>query len=75
MYKRQQQHHTDDPQVLFGIVQGAFFEDLRIESARTLADMDFFGYGIGGLSVGEPKPMMYDPVSYTHLEVYKRQGL
>lgn len=58
--KRCQQHHTDDSQVLFGIVQGAFFEDLRIESARTLADMDFFGYGIGGLSVGEPKPMMYD---------------
>lgn len=58
--KRCQQHHTDDSQVLFGIVQGAFFEDLRIESAKTLADMDFFGYGIGGLSVGEPKPMMYD---------------
>ena len=58
--KRCQQHHTDDSQVLFGIVQGAFFEDLRIQSAKELADMDFFGYGIGGLSVGEPKPMMYD---------------
>ena len=54
--KRCQQHHTDDDQVLFGIVQGAFFKDLRIESAKTLRDMDFFGYGIGGLSVGEPKP-------------------
>ena len=53
-------HHTDDDQVLFGIVQGAFFKDLRIESAKTLRDMDFFGYGIGGLSVGEPKPIMYD---------------
>ena len=41
-------------------MQGAFEEDLRIESARTLADMDFIGYGIGGLSVGEPKPVMYD---------------
>jgi len=41
-------------------VQGAFYEDLRIESAKTLADMDFIGYGIGGLSVGEPKPMMYE---------------
>jgi len=41
-------------------VQGAFYEDLRIESAKTLADMDFPGYGIGGLSVGEPKPIMYD---------------
>jgi queuine tRNA-ribosyltransferase len=53
-------HHTDGDQALFGIVQGAFFEDLRIKSAQTLRDMDFFGYGIGGLSVGEPKPMMYD---------------
>ena len=58
--KRCQQHHTDDDQVLFGIVQGAFFKDLRIESAKTLRDMDFFGYGIGGLSVGEPKEIMYD---------------
>ena len=41
-------------------MQGAFFKDLRIESAKALADMDFPGYGIGGLSVGEPKPMMYD---------------
>jgi len=57
---RCQKHHTDDTQVLFGIVQGAFFKDLRIESAKTLTDMDFFGYGIGGLSVGEPKDVMYD---------------
>jgi len=47
-------------QVLFGIAQGAFFADLRIESAKVLSDMDFPGYGIGGLSVGEPKPVMYD---------------
>ncbi|MBN1776786.1 MAG: tRNA guanosine(34) transglycosylase Tgt [Clostridiales bacterium] len=52
-------HHTDGDQVLLGIVQGAFFEDLRVKSAETLADMDFFGYGIGGLSVGEPKSVMY----------------
>lgn len=58
--KRCQQHHTDDTQALFGIVQGAFFKDLRIESAKTLTDMDFFGYGIGGLSVGEPKSVMYE---------------
>ena len=53
-------HHTREDQALFGIVQGAFFDDLRIESAKALADMDFIGYGIGGLSVGEPKPVMYD---------------
>ncbi len=52
--------HARDDQALFGIVQGAFERDLRIESARALADMDFPGYGIGGLSVGEPKPIMYE---------------
>ena len=52
--------HKDDRQALFGIVQGAFFGDLRVESVKALADMDFPGYGIGGLSVGEPKPIMYD---------------
>ena len=57
---RCKKHHTRSDQALFGIVQGAFFEDLRIESAKTLADMDFPGYGIGGLSVGEPKPVMYE---------------
>lgn len=58
--ERCKKYHTRDDQALFGIVQGAFFDDLRIESAKTLADMDFPGYGIGGLSVGEPKPIMYD---------------
>ena len=52
--------HTREDQALFGIVQGAFYKDLRIESAKTLADLDFPGYGIGGLSVGEPKPVMYE---------------
>ena len=58
--KRCKEYHTREDQAVFGIVQGAFYEDLRIESAKTLADMDFPGYGIGGLSVGEPKPVMYD---------------
>ena len=58
--ERCKEHHTREDQALFGIVQGAFYEDLRIESAKTLADMDFIGYGIGGLSVGEPKPVMYE---------------
>lgn len=53
-------HHTRPDQALFGIVQGAFYKDLRIESAKALSDMDFIGYGIGGLSVGEPKPVMYE---------------
>ena len=58
--ERCKKHHTREDQALFGIVQGAFYKNLRIESARTLADMDFIGYGIGGLSVGEPKPVMYE---------------
>ena len=58
--ERCKKHHTKEDQALFGIVQGAFYKDLRIESAKTLADLDFPGYGIGGLSVGEPKPMMYE---------------
>ena len=58
--KRCQAHHSRPDQALFGIVQGAFDKDLRIESAKTLADMDMIGYGIGGLSVGEPKPIMYE---------------
>ena len=58
--ERCKKHHTREDQALFGIVQGAFYEDLRIESAKRLADMDFPGYGIGGLSVGEPKPVMYE---------------
>ncbi|MDD2647910.1 MAG: tRNA guanosine(34) transglycosylase Tgt [Eubacteriales bacterium] len=52
--------HTREDQALFGIVQGAFYKDLRRESAKALSDMDFIGYGIGGLSVGEPKEIMYE---------------
>jgi queuine tRNA-ribosyltransferase len=44
---------------LFGIVQGGVFEDLRRECARALADMDFPGYAVGGLSVGEDKRAMW----------------
>lgn len=58
--KRCKDYHTREDQALFGIVQGAFYKDLRIESAKVLSDMDFIGYGIGGLSVGEPKPIMYE---------------
>lgn len=46
-------------QALFGIVQGSIYPDLRRESAQVLAALDFPGYGIGGLSVGEPKEDMH----------------
>ena len=52
--------HTREDQALFGIVQGGTFGDLRVDSAKFLADLDMTGYGIGGLSVGEPKPLMYE---------------
>ena len=58
--ERCKEHHTRPDQALFGIVQGAFYKDLRVESAKALRDMDFIGNGIGGLSVGEPKPVMYE---------------
>ncbi|MFN7065800.1 MAG: tRNA guanosine(34) transglycosylase Tgt [Aquificaceae bacterium] len=48
-----------EDQALFGIVQGASFEELRRESALRTVELDLFGYAIGGLSVGEPKEIMY----------------
>ncbi|MFM7502501.1 MAG: tRNA guanosine(34) transglycosylase Tgt [Betaproteobacteria bacterium] len=54
-----------NPNALFGIVQGGMHEDLRLESLQSLADMDFHGYAIGGLSVGEPKEDMQRVLAYT----------
>ena len=51
-------HRNPDTQGLFGIVQGAGFEDLRQQSAKDLVSLDFPGYSIGGLSVGESKTEM-----------------
>jgi queuine tRNA-ribosyltransferase len=52
-------------QLLFGIVQGATFEDLRKESAQAIVDLDFDGYAIGGVSVGEPEEEMMRAVEWT----------
>ena len=57
--ERCKEAHNSDSQNLFGIVQGAFYPDLRIASGKFLASLDFEGYGIGGRSVGEPKETMY----------------
>jgi len=51
-----------DGAMLFGIVQGGFYRDLRLKSASELVDMDFDGYAIGGLSVGEPKSIMWEMI-------------
>ena len=45
-------------QLVFGIVQGATFDDLRKQSAQAIVDLDFDGYAIGGVSVGEPEEAM-----------------
>ncbi|MEI7811369.1 MAG: tRNA guanosine(34) transglycosylase Tgt [Ignavibacteria bacterium] len=52
-------------QYLYGIIQGSIYKDLREKSARELVDMDFDGYSIGGLAVGEPAEVMYDIVDFT----------
>ncbi len=52
-------------QFLFGIIQGSVYKDLREESAKDLVKLDFDGYAIGGLAVGEPAETMYEMVDFT----------
>jgi queuine tRNA-ribosyltransferase len=61
------QHRTEEGsrQMVFGIVQGATFEELRRSSAQALAAMDFDGYAIGGVSVGEPEPEMMQAAEWS----------
>ena len=56
--KRSKDAHGDNPSALFGIIQGGMYENLRDESLQCLTEIDFDGYAIGGLSVGEPKDEM-----------------
>ncbi len=53
-------HKNTEGQALFGIIQGSVFKDLRRESARQITSLGFPGYAVGGLSVGEPKDIMYE---------------
>jgi queuine tRNA-ribosyltransferase len=55
----------ENPNALFGIVQGGMFEHLRDESLAALVEMDFPGYAVGGVSVGEPKPEMLRIMAHT----------
>lgn len=57
--------HRNTQQTLFGIVQGSVFRELRIECARKLVEMNFEGYSIGGLSVGEGSLLMNEVLDYT----------
>ena len=55
----------ENPNALFGIVQGGMFENLREESLAALVELELPGYAIGGVSVGEPKPLMQQIVAHT----------
>jgi queuine tRNA-ribosyltransferase len=63
--KRCRAVHKREDQLLFGIVQGSVFADQRRRCAESLAEMNFSGYGIGGLSVGEPHENMYEILDET----------
>ena len=58
-------HTNVEKQGLFGIIQGGFYKDLRQQSAKDLVALDFPGYAIGGISVGEPKEEFIDILRYT----------
>ena len=58
-------HSRPEDQGLFGIIQGGFYEDLRKKSAEDLIKLDFPGYAIGGISVGEPKEEFLKILKYT----------
>lgn len=54
---------ASEKSALFGIVQGGMFEDLRKRSTAEIVDIGFDGYAVGGLSVGEPKELMYEIIN------------
>lgn len=58
-------HKNTENQALFGIIQGGMYKDLREQSAKEITAIDLPGYAIGGLSVGEPKPLMYEVLEHT----------
>ena len=62
--KRCKEAHKTN-QALFGIIQGGFYEDLREKSAKDLIELDFPGYAIGGISVGEPKEEFLKMLKFT----------
>ncbi|MCK5422700.1 MAG: tRNA guanosine(34) transglycosylase Tgt [Deltaproteobacteria bacterium] len=63
--KRCQKSKKRESQALFGIVQGGMFKDLREQSARELVNLNFDGYAIGGLSVGESTSLMREMVEHS----------
>ncbi|MHA1267502.1 MAG: tRNA guanosine(34) transglycosylase Tgt [Candidatus Helarchaeota archaeon] len=58
-------YHQNPRQVIFGIIQGGIFKDLRQQSVNEMTKLDFAGYGLGGISVGEPENLIYDITRFT----------
>jgi len=54
-----------ETQLLFGIIQGGFYRELRKEAVERMLDMELPGFALGGISVGEPKDKMYEITDYT----------
>jgi queuine tRNA-ribosyltransferase len=63
--KRCKDYFGENDKSLFGIVQGSTYEDLRSDSAKRLIDIDFDGYAVGGLAVGETQEEMFRVLDFT----------
>ena len=63
--RRCREAQTDTGQHLFGIVQGGMYADMRLAAIEQLVEIGFDGYALGGLSVGEPKELMYEMLAAT----------
>ena len=63
--RRSKEAHSHEQQIQFAIVQGGLDAELRVSCAQQLIDLDFPGYAIGGLSVGEPPAQMYEMLDVT----------
>jgi queuine tRNA-ribosyltransferase len=64
MRSKEEHQRLQNKNALFGIVQGGMYKDLRLQSAEALINIDFDGFAIGGLSVGEPKEEMMKVLDY-----------
>ncbi|MBF8268696.1 MAG: tgt [Gammaproteobacteria bacterium] len=71
--RRCREVHADHPSALFGIIQGGMYKQLRGASLEGLQDIGFDGYAIGGLSVGEPVPLMLDMLAHIGPRLPARQ--
>lgn len=63
--KASKEAHNNPDQAIFGIIQGGTFKELRQRSVNEMTKMDFSGYGLGGISVGEPEDSIYEIARFT----------